>query len=85
MEEEHFEDVGLDEEEVKPQKKKGIFSRFGDFTNSNDAQSPSSNSKSSSSHLGFHLPGRRRGQSGAGSELGSMKPPPSTESNIEGQ
>lgn len=83
MEEEHFEDVGLDDE-VKPQKKKGIFSRFGDFTNTNDTH-PSSNSRTSSSHLGFHLRGRRRGQSGAGSELGSMKPPPSAESNIEGQ
>lgn len=68
MEEECFEDVGLDDE-VKPAKKKGLFSRLGDF--SNDNQNPSS--KNSTSHLGFHLPGRKRGQSGAGSELGAMK------------
>lgn len=69
MEEECFEDVGL-EAENKP-KKKGLFSRFGDF--SNDTQASVSSSKPSS-HLGFHLPGRRRGQSNAGSELGAMKP-----------
>lgn len=68
MEEECFEDVGLDDE-VKP-KKKGLFSRLGDF--SNDTQN--SSSKASTPHLGFHLPGRRRGQSGTGSELGAMKP-----------
>ncbi|KAA8652079.1 hypothetical protein EYZ11_005561 [Aspergillus tanneri] len=67
MEEEQFEDVGLEEEE-KP-KKKGIFSRLGDFTS--DSQTP--NSKAS--HLGFHIPGRKRGQSNVGSELGAMKPP----------
>lgn len=69
--EEEFEDVGLnDDEEAKP-KKKGIFSRLGDLTG--DSQT-SSNSKSS--HLGFHIPGRKRGQSNVGSELGAMKTPP---------
>lgn len=66
MEEETFEDVGLSDE-VKP-KKKGFLSRFGD--SSNDAQQ----AKSSTS-FGFHIPGRKRGQSGGGSELGSMKLP----------
>lgn len=68
MEEEPFEDVGLGEE-VKP-KKKGFLSRFGD--SHNDAQS----AKTSTSPFAFHIPGRKRGQSGAGSELGSMKVPP---------
>ncbi|KAI9928797.1 hypothetical protein ASPWEDRAFT_36585 [Aspergillus wentii DTO 134E9] len=70
MEDEHFEEVGLDDD-VKP-KKKGIFARFSDF--SNDNQSP----KTPSSHLGFHIPGRKRTQSGVGSEMGSLKPPIST-------
>ena len=66
MEEEAFEEVGLNDE--KP-KKKGFLSRFGD--SSNDAQS--SGSKSSTSSFGFHIPGRKRGQSGGGSELASVK------------
>ncbi|KAJ5279825.1 hypothetical protein N7478_005197 [Penicillium angulare] len=68
MEEEKFEDVGLNDE-AKP-KKKGLFARFGD--SSSDA--PSSGNKSSTS-FGFHIPGRKRGQSGGGSELGSMQVP----------
>ena len=68
MEEETFEEVGLTDE-VKP-KKKGFLSRFGD--SSNDAQ-PAAKSSTS---FGFHIPGRKRGQSGVGSELGSMKVPP---------
>lgn len=70
MQEECFEDVGL-EDEVKP-KKKGLLSRFGDF--SSDNQSAGSSPKLPQTHLGFHLPGRKRGQSGTGSELGAMKP-----------
>ncbi|KAF9889194.1 hypothetical protein FE257_007507 [Aspergillus nanangensis] len=62
-EEEHFEDVGLEDEEIKP-KKKGIFSRLGDF---GDSQGSGSR---------FHLPGRKRGQSNAESELAPMKSPP---------
>lgn len=69
MEEECFEDVGLNDEEAKP-KKKGIFARFGDFSSDN----PSSGNPPKTG-LGFHLPGRKRGQSGTGSELGNMKPP----------
>ncbi|TQB72640.1 hypothetical protein MPDQ_006683 [Monascus purpureus] len=72
-EEECFVDVGLNDD-VKP-KKKGIFSRLGDFSSSNDSQSPN-NSRPSSSHLGFHIPGRKRGQSGGASELGSIKSQP---------
>lgn len=69
MEEECFEDVGL-EDEAKP-KKKGFLSRFGDFSSETQADS---SPKVSSSHLGFRLPGRKRGQSGTGSELGAMEP-----------
>jgi hypothetical protein len=66
VDEETFEDVGLSEE-PKP-KKRGIFSRFGD-----SSEHPSDeNSRPSSSHRGFHLPGRKRGQSGQGAELGHM-------------
>ncbi|ODM21860.1 hypothetical protein SI65_02704 [Aspergillus cristatus] len=84
MEEEQFEDVGLNDDEVKlPPKKRGVFSRFGDlnFANSNDSQS-SAGSKISSP-FGFHLPGRKRGQSGAGSELGTVNPP-SVDPNANG-
>ena len=77
MEEECFEDVGL-EDETKP-KKKGLFSRLGDF--SNDSQTSGSSPNTSSSHFGFHLPGRKRGQSNAGSELGAMKPGTTTVEN----
>ncbi|KAE8374505.1 hypothetical protein BDV26DRAFT_269890 [Aspergillus bertholletiae] len=74
MEEEQFEDVGLDDDNEAKPKKKGIFSRLGEFTNDNQT---SSNSK-----LGFHIPGRKRGQSNVGSELGSMKSPPIVESEL---
>lgn len=70
-EEEKFEDVGLNDD-AKP-KRKGIFSRLGDSS----ASTPSDNPRSSTTHLGFHLPGRKRGQSGTTSELWNMKPPPS--------
>lgn len=73
MEEEQFEDVGLDDDEAKP-KKKGIFSRLGDFT----SDSPSSGSSR------FHIPGRKRGQSNVGSELGPMNSAPATDEVREG-
>lgn len=66
MAEEKFEDVGLNDE-TKP-KRKGLFSRFGD-----SSDSPQSGTKSIP--FGLHIPGRKRGQSGAGSELRSMKEP----------
>lgn len=69
MEEEKFEDVGLNDEAKS--KKKGLFSRFGG--DSSDALQ--SGNKSTS--FGFHIPGRKRGQSGGGSELGAMKGPTS--------
>ena len=59
--------MGLNDE-AKP-KKKGIFSRFGDTS---EPVSNDENSRPSSSHRGFHIPGRKRGQSGQGAELNSM-------------
>lgn len=78
--EEGFEDVGLnDEPKAQPQKKRGIFSRFGDNNNTNDKQED----RPSSSHH-FSLTGRKRAESGAGSELKPM-PRPSTEVAVEGR
>ncbi|KAL8715263.1 MAG: hypothetical protein Q9220_001221 [cf. Caloplaca sp. 1 TL-2023] len=68
--EEAFEDVGLnDEAKQQPPKKKGIFARFGD---NSDTIPPNDGSRPTSSHRGFHLPGRKRGQSGQGAELGNI-------------
>ncbi|MCJ1300590.1 hypothetical protein MMC08_003387 [Hypocenomyce scalaris] len=71
--EEGFEDIGLNDE-TKP-KKRGIFSRFGD---SADPSASDDNSRPSSSHRGFHIPGRKRGQSGQGAELGNINKPATT-------
>lgn len=77
MEEERFEDVGLGDE-VKP-RKRGIFSRIGETLS--EVPSSANNSRPSSTYLGF-LPGRKRAQSGQGSELGGVNDPPRTE--VEG-
>ncbi|KAN0067691.1 hypothetical protein V8E54_014256 [Elaphomyces granulatus] len=69
MDEKRFEDVGLGDDDVKP-KKKSIFARFGDTSSENPTSS--TGSRPSSSHLGFRIPGRKRGHSGQGSELGSI-------------
>lgn len=69
MDEKRFEDVGLGDDDVKP-KKKSIFARFGDTSSENPTSS--NGSRPSSSHLGFRIPGRKRGHSGQGSELGSI-------------
>ncbi|KAK7511576.1 uncharacterized protein IWZ02DRAFT_25215 [Phyllosticta citriasiana] len=66
---EGFEDVGLNDD-PKP-KKKGFFSRFGD-----SSESLVSTSRSSSFHI--PVPGRKRGQSGHGSELGPLPRPAQT-------
>ncbi|KAL9621607.1 MAG: hypothetical protein Q9160_003999 [Pyrenula sp. 1 TL-2023] len=73
--EEVFEEVGLNDEQAKP-KKKSFLSRFGE-TVSESPPSGTENIKPSTSHHGFHLPGRKRGQSGAGAELGSIERPAS--------
>lgn len=72
--EEAFEDVGLDDEaKQQPPKKRGIFARFGD---SAETSASGDGSRPSSSHRGFHLPGRKRGQSGQGAELGNISRAP---------
>lgn len=74
-EENAFEDVGLNDEAKQVPKKRGIFARFGDNTESSAAVD---NSRPNSSHRGFHLPGRKRAQSGQGAELGHMTTPTTT-------
>lgn len=77
--EEGFEDIGLNDDKKEPPKRKSIFARFGDNADSplaGDAPRPNS------SHRGFHLPGRKRGQSGQGAELGNIeRAPPNGASN----
>lgn len=75
--EEGFEDVGLNDEPKPQPKKRGIFSRFGDNSHANDK----SDERPSSSHH-FSLTGRKRAESGAGSELKPM-PKPATETAVE--
>ena len=70
--EEGFEDVGLNDERKEAPKRKGIFSRFGD---SSEPQTNGDAPRPTSSHRGFHLPGRKRGQSGQGAELGNIEQP----------
>jgi hypothetical protein len=65
--EEGFEDVGLNDEQAKQTKKKSFFSKFGDGSDTTNAQPPTTSR--------FHIPGRKRGQSGAGEELGDIKRP----------
>lgn len=61
-----FEDVGLNDDPAKP-KKRSFLSRFGESTSSN--ANTSDDGKPHHFHL---LSGRKRGQSGTGSELGNM-------------
>jgi hypothetical protein len=57
----------LNDEQAKQQtKKKGFFSKFGDGAEPN-AHSPTTSR--------FHLPGRKRGASGVGEELGNIQRP----------
>ena len=68
-----FEDVGLNDEGKQPPKKKSIFARFGDNSETPVTGDPP---RPTSSHRGFHLPGRKRGQSlGQGAELGDIDRP----------
>lgn len=79
--EEGFEEVGLnDEPKAQPQKKRSIFSRFGDSNSNNHANDKLEERPTSSHH--FSLTGRKRAESGAGSELKAM-PRPSSEVPVE--
>lgn len=92
VEESGFEDVGLNDEQSnkQQQRKRGLFSRFGD--NASDSQN---NQNSTTANGGgtaptnavsrFLLPGRKRGQSGQGSELGNMERPKTATSTSEAQ
>lgn len=76
---EGFEDVGL-QDEPKPQKKRGLFARFGD--NNNDGDSTKEERPPSSHHFGFT--GRKRAQSkGEGSEMKSMAKPSASQPTPE--
>ncbi|KAF1953369.1 hypothetical protein CC80DRAFT_518239 [Byssothecium circinans] len=67
--EEGFEDVGLNDE-PKPQKKRGIFARFGD---NNDAEVKDERERPPPGHHHFGFTGRKRAQSSSqGSEMKSM-------------
>lgn len=88
VEESGFEDVGLHDEtnkhnkEAHPQhRKRGLFSRLGDSNNERQTPSPSGQTESGFSRF---LPGRKRGQSGQGAELGSIERP-MTGTQEEGQ
>ncbi|KAJ4367487.1 hypothetical protein N0V83_007070 [Neocucurbitaria cava] len=73
--EEGFEEVGLnDEPKPQPQKKRGLFARFGD-------NSEKQEERPASSHH-FSLTGRKRAESGGGAELKPMSRP-STEVHVE--
>ena len=74
--EEGFEDVGLNDETRLPPKKRGIFARFGD---NSENQATGEAGRPNSSHGRFHLPGRKRGQSGQGAELGHIDRPKNEE------
>lgn len=72
---EGFEEVGLNDE-VKP-KKRGLFSRFGDSSDANG--SAQADGKPANSHHGFHILGRKRGQSVVGAELANIEQAKSTQ------
>ncbi|OLN95941.1 hypothetical protein CCHL11_05041 [Colletotrichum chlorophyti] len=74
---EAFEDVGLeDHKHQQPNRKRGLFSRFGD----SDHKEPSASSPNSSVTRFLTGAGRKRGQSGQGSELGTIERPKSAAS-----
>ncbi|KAF2856142.1 hypothetical protein T440DRAFT_531322 [Plenodomus tracheiphilus IPT5] len=75
--EENFEDVGLNDEPKPQPKKRGLFSRFGD---NNHAGEETKERPTSGHH--FSLTGRKRAESGAGSELKPM-PRPSIEVPVD--
>lgn len=77
--EDDFEDVGLNDD-AKP-KKKGIFARFGDSS----GETQQSGGAKPTSTFGFHIPGRKRGQSGGGSELDPMNTPAPTSNPVSGE
>ncbi|CAN8098971.1 unnamed protein product [Discula destructiva] len=83
---EGFEDVGLNEDEEKPQmytqqappqpKKRGFFAKFSDLNNQENGRvSPTMSPSPTASRFSL-LPGRKRAQSNQGSELGQVADKP---------
>jgi len=72
---EEFEDVNLNDPDVKKELpgRKGFFGKFGD--GETPPQTPTSLTSTGMGMGRFHLPGRKRGHSGQGAELGDMKRP----------
>lgn len=76
--EEGFEDVGLNDDSKHnvPPKRRGFFSKFGtDVTTTTPVHhdlTPSTNGGGNLQTMSRFLPGRKRGQSGQGAELGAM-------------
>ena len=74
MPDEDFEDVKLGDDVAKQQpKKKSFLSRFNETSNDATANGEKSHR--------FHIPGRSRGQSGSGAELGEVQRPTSKGNN----
>ncbi|KAF2172272.1 hypothetical protein M409DRAFT_49994 [Zasmidium cellare ATCC 36951] len=71
QEEDKFEDVNIDDPKPQPQKKRGIFARMLD---SDDHTETNGRPQSSQEKTGVWntITGRKRGQSGQGSELGAI-------------
>ncbi len=71
--EEGFEDVGLNDDQKQPPKKRGFFAKFGSEPHPHAETTPAS----TPTVPRFLMPGRKRGHSGSGqgSELGQMERP----------
>lgn len=82
---EGFEDVGLNDDKLNappqqaplpPQpKKRGFFAKFSDHNQENGGISPVASPSPTSTRFSTLLPGRKRGQSGQGAELGHLERP----------
>ncbi|KAM7196058.1 hypothetical protein V8F33_006350 [Rhypophila sp. PSN 637] len=90
--EEGFEDVGLNDDAKQaavPPKRRGFFSKFGtDVTTTSPAHHDSTPPTTGGGNLqtmSRFLPGRKRGQSGQGAELGVMPERPNTATSLQAQ
>lgn len=79
---EGFEEVGLNDDykpqpqqaPAQPPKKRGFFAKFSDHNNQESPHSPVASPSPTTSRFSI-LPGRKRGQSGQGAELGQVDRP----------
>lgn len=95
--EEGFEDVGLNDDSKQnqaPAKRRGFFSKFGtDMTTTtpiqHDSTTPLATGSGNLQTMSRFLPGRKRGQSGQGAELGvipaSSAERPNTATSLQAQ